>query len=247
MNTKHENWERKLQLSWSNFFTTKLHSNHLKKATVIEFFGMPGSGKTHITKLLCCSLEEKGYLVSCLPVSTAQKSRWLRVFLKSRLILMQVSSNPASIASIWKLINLYEIHSISKKLKLLFNLSFIVSMSIKQLQNHDVVVFDQGIMQALWSNSYHSNSSPRPEVLIPQLTSLLAQISASQHIVVQLSTLKDRLKKRLIAREFKGTSPIDGTDDSKLAKGLLIKNECERVLTELCKKNTQVITFQFKN
>jgi glycosyltransferase involved in cell wall biosynthesis len=133
--------------------------------TAIEFFGLPGSGKTTVARAVMTQLRDKGYAVSFsgetmgdhLPI-------WRRSLRRLRLIARELASRPGLL-----------LRSIARlgagpagprdRIKSVWNYCSVLAMSIRHSRSrHEVLVLDQGLVQALWTGQMHRRQNPSDEV-----------------------------------------------------------------------------------
>lgn len=117
----------------------------------IEFFGLPGCGKTTIARELLALLRENGLSASfsreIMGDGTAFGRRTLR-----RLALV-AGQAPRSPGGFWRGVRLIQSQSegLGDSLHSIWNFLSVQAMAVQQLRGRGLMVLDQGLVQAIWS------------------------------------------------------------------------------------------------
>jgi thymidylate kinase len=221
----------------------------MKKSFVsVEFFGMPGVGKStlsnRISKLLSnnnIAVEQKAYLLS------HQMSRVNRVFFKVLYVLKELLLHPSYAFISIKTIFQTQQKSTTDLIKVVFNWFFVSSL-IRSNRNHSGVrLFDEGIFQALWSIGF-SGKNESFSILKP----LFSLMPLPDIIIVpeaNLATIKLRMsgRQRHDSRLEKGSVELLELADSLFSETkeiLKLLSEQHKGLHLFCVKNDRNIDLE---
>lgn len=121
-------------------------------AVTVEFFGMPGVGKSTVANRVAKLLRDKGTPVSDLMYTSAhQLSRLQRIAVKVRYIVKEACSHPGYVLRSAIVIARTRQESVTDLVKVLFNWFFVSSVLRGSRQARNVELLDEGIFQAYWS------------------------------------------------------------------------------------------------
>ncbi|MEN6460260.1 MAG: hypothetical protein ABFC94_02675 [Syntrophomonas sp.] len=171
--------------------------NHIKQGIIIEFFGLPGSGKTTLANMFADKLEQSGYSIQKSIYRINNECNTIaRLLIKTYTTLCFTLNNFPFIYNLFSFI--YEEKNIFRNLKDIIkqwiNICFVLNY-INKGNETDIVIADQGVIQAAISISfYHKNID-----LNSIIKRLISQISKNQvFIYVHVDIEKDlkRLKNR---------------------------------------------------
>jgi len=179
-------------------------------ATVlIEFFGMPGCGKTFIAKNLAEALRDEGCIISDRMRTLTEKPRLSRIIEKVGLILrcliLDKKVFSMSLAFIIKFIDFRSVGWI----KVFFNWLYIVALIEVESRKVDIILLDQGIGQAIWSTLFYGNKTSQSRTSNQWLEDFLAVLSIDILHIVNLHADNKLIEKRIHNR-VRGSSPLDG-------------------------------------
>src|SRR5262245_43435999 len=121
---------------------------------VVEFVGMPGSGKSTLSRRAAEVLTARGLLVTQPSYPLAHDiPRAARMALKSRLVAMEMLAHPARSARVWSSVRSSGQASARDTCRMTFNW-----LLVTRLMSHppagDLHLYDQGVLQAIWSIAY---------------------------------------------------------------------------------------------
>lgn len=117
----------------------------------IEFFGLPGSGKTRVSRELVRLLRANGLCVSFSGdrMGDGKHVAW-RTLRRLRLVLGEAPRHFGNLCRggglIWT-----RSEGVVDGLHSLWNFLSVEAMASRQLRGHDILVLDQGLVQAIWS------------------------------------------------------------------------------------------------
>ena len=173
-----------------------------KGLKLLEFFGIPGVGKTYLVR-------------TALPTGIERPMDWFSQGGRARRIARKVSlilkHMPTALSSgFWarKMIGLYRPLSWRRRGKILFNWVF-VDCLIREMARSGtpIVVLDQGISQALWSTQFGAGRDCPSEEVRALLRRYLKGLPISEWVVVRVTASPEIVRKRVAGR--KGFSPVD--------------------------------------
>ena len=129
----------------------------------VEFFGLPGSGKTTVARALIAQLRDQGYEVSFGGETMGDHlPMWRRSLRRFGLICGELAWRPAVLVR-----SAAHLGSASSELKdrakTVWNYCSVLAMSRRHSRlRQDVLVLDQGLVQALWTGEMHREQSDPP-------------------------------------------------------------------------------------
>jgi hypothetical protein len=117
----------------------------------IEFFGLPGSGKTTVARELLRLLQEAGVDASFSGDGMSDGAPMARRML--RRLEMVAAQSPRDAGSYWRGARLIAAHGkgLGDSAHSLWNLISVQAMAGRHLRGHGLMVLDQGLVQAVWS------------------------------------------------------------------------------------------------
>ena len=118
---------------------------------VIEFFGLPGSGKTTTARALYLQMRDAGHTVTFAPELTGDEfTKWKRNAIRLGLILRAL---PRTWKRIPLLLDTFRVpqKAFIDKLKAVYNSWTVLSVLAIAQPRSGYLIFDQGIAQATWS------------------------------------------------------------------------------------------------
>ena len=196
------------------------------KLTLVEFFGVPGVGKSYLLKRLvppdAYKHQDKYY----------EGSRVKRIRRKILLVLKHFSTAIPTAFLIGRVIALYSQKGVLRRCKVLFNWLFIDSLIREVAQSrHSVLALDQGIAQALWSTNFGAVQEPPFEKVYALLKLYLETLPELELTVVRVTAPFDLILHRLAGRE--GLSPLD-TNINRLQEAFLAERKAIALIEHLC-------------
>lgn len=161
--------------------------------TIIDFYGLPGSGKSTVSHKLAEVLRDKGYSVEEPSWTTDRMPSWKRLSLK------MITSFAYCVCHIKTMVYIIEEASVFKlppktAIKLLVNTGYIMYMFTKK-RDCDYSIFDQGLIQAVISLYTENNESTYYE-MYKRLRQAIPYNTEPVYIVVDVSTAMERMLHR---------------------------------------------------
>ena len=189
---------------------------------VVEFFGTPGSGKTHLSDIAYRKLNKNATdVVSKLSVTIGKISSMKRVIIKIFFVCYLIIINFGIVLNIIKLVREFHSKVDYILIKLLFNFLYVVGI-IRFCKNHNQIsIMDQGISQSIWSCIFHGNNvNYNCEAASLLLLTILSKIKSTNLLVVHVNVEIDKIEARLKTRKNKGTSLLNFGNDKIIRKGV---------------------------
>lgn len=163
---------------------------------IVEFFSLPGSGKTTISYLLIDKLYKAGIKSENLSIKIAEKPRMNRLFHKVFHVLNLFIQRPIFFVEKSVLIVKTRPKTYVDLLKVLINYFYIVSILKDAKKKKDFIILDQGILQAIWSINITAKRKIEISKLLP--------LELVPNIVIALKVGINNINERLTQRINKG-------------------------------------------
>jgi thymidylate kinase len=163
---------------------------------LVEFLGVPGSGKSTISHILADTLRARRIMVAEVTYDLDKRHRrFPRLLLKS-LQLSRFSFNRPSEA-LWgcRCIASTKQKTLLDFAKALFNWLFIASVIDSQRESV-IIVLDQGVAQALWSVGYAAQRETWTDLLSREPGSAATMPDMVVHVRASVQSVGDRLRAR---------------------------------------------------
>jgi Cdc6-like AAA superfamily ATPase len=213
----------------------KISSSAQGKRKIVECFGTPGVGKTYVSNQLSDAFRKDAINFSRLPIDLASFSRVRRILFKIWLIFYLVLFERKIVSIVNSLVNAYRLNHLGHRIKLFFNWLYLCAIIRSESQAFEVVLLDQGIGQALWSNSYYGRLVISYDEVSSLLDELLVILSIDSLFVLHVGADSNKIESRLLSRE-KGNSPLDKKGTQFLQRGTNITDQTLFVLNNLERK-----------
>ncbi|MCK8816301.1 AAA family ATPase [Natroniella sulfidigena] len=118
---------------------------------IVEFIGMPGSGKSTLNNKVKETLEQNEFDVENPTADIASKNRLIRVMIKLIYFGLELLFHPLAALNYMRFIFFTKQKSFKDFSKVTLNLFYISYLMRKSENNNSITILDQGILQALWS------------------------------------------------------------------------------------------------
>lgn len=181
---------------------------------IVEAFGTPAVGKSHLVGLLLRYVERQGIWVQREPYSLARSDRAWRLFRKGWLLATQMPGFFPYLPAMTQLMRQSAWSSRAGALKGLFSWLLIIAC-LRHLQRAPgPAVLMQGAFQGVWSLAYraHTDTSFPLEAWVDLTISMLPNCS----LVVLLVTASDSVVARRLDGRTEGQSILDREGDARM-------------------------------
>ena len=189
---------------------------------VIEFFGTPGSGKTHLSDIAYRELNKNTInVVSKLSVAIGRMNSIKRVIIKIFFILYLMVINFSVVLSVIKLVREFNSKADRVLIKLVFNFLYVVGVMKYCKNNNQILIMDQGISQSIWSCIFHGNNVDyNCDTVSSLLLKIFSKIKLTSLLMVHVHVETNKIETRLKTRKIKGTSLLNSGNDKMIRKGV---------------------------
>lgn len=189
---------------------------------VIEFFGTPGSGKTHLSDIAYRELNKNTInVVSKLSVAIGRMNSIKRVIIKIFFILYLMVINFSVVFSVIKLVREFNSKADRVLIKLVFNFLYVVGVMKYCKNNNQILIMDQGISQSIWSCIFHGNNVDyNCDTVSSLLLIIFSKIKLTNILMVHVHVETNKIETRLKTRKIKGTSLLNSGNNKMIRKGV---------------------------
>jgi len=208
------------------------HINNINK--IIEFVGIPGVGKTELSKEISKELNRRGYIVTEVNKLVTKLPQFQRYIKKSKFVLFETVLHPWASIQMLIIIIKFNLSNAKRILKSAYNwyyISFIIR-KITRTRSNCFCVLDQGIFQAIWSIIFSSKTTSINEKLYHTLLRYYLQLFESPIHLIFVNASDNIINERLKSRK-NGNSPLDGIQYPDLKKAKKIINETLSIANKL--------------
>ncbi|MGI9422303.1 MAG: hypothetical protein ACR2PA_03855 [Hyphomicrobiaceae bacterium] len=203
---------------------------------LIEFFGVPGCGKSTISPLVAEQLRGEGVIVSESTYVLDHECRQIaRVVRKSCGLVRYAATRPVGAVRELRQIIATRQESPQDFARSAFNWLFIASVAARRRDRSSVVLLDQGVAQAIWTIGF---AARKPNWLDLILAS--KELDALMPDAIIWVRAKTRTVSSRLAQRSAGRSRMDGrrSDNELLRRAEL---SCESIMTRLGSHKVQVL------
>lgn len=201
--------------------------DNLKRGVIVDFFGLPGSGKSTMAHILANKLNENGYEIQekiyCI---NNEYNSWKRMSIKILNTITFTIRNFSFMCELFSMFGKGAFRNYRELIKQWINVCFVLT-SINQTTQKDFVIADQGIVQAAISLSVNSESADI-EAVIRKLCEKVNSPVKFIYISVEIEKDLERLHQRV-----NGKSRVDLEKDEELKRTQL------KVIQKLCYEITK--------
>lgn len=208
-------------------------------SVVIEFFGMPGAGKTFLARHLIRHLGEHRFCVSDRAVRLAAGNGLSRVALKVVLLMRALMFDRECLQPVLALTQSCGIAGGGRKLKILVNWLYLCALIRRECKRYPVVVLDQGLAQALWSSLFHGVTQPQGDTVVTQFEHLFAQLGVDRLQVFQLQAAENVIASRIESRQ-RGKSPLDGGSRDDWSRAAWVTRETRSLIDAVASRDPAI-------
>ena len=217
---------------------------------VLEGFGNPGVGKSFICTGFQNTFKDEYGAISYHSIDNYHVTFIIRTFCKILLILKSLLFSPSIVRANFMLINSFNNIRGAIKLKLLFNLLLVSSIIVSRRSCYKPLLLDQGIFQAIWSCYYYNQGveSVVPlDHVIKLINRLLDQMLVTKLFIFDVSSEKSVILSRLTNRRIKGSSPLNGLEESVIDRGIDATTVTRNLILKMAKNSERFNVFSIKN
>lgn len=188
---------------------------------VIEFIGMPGSGKSTLCDYVYDELKNEYDIINFTSEIT-KKNKNLRIIIKLYYLVTFFLIHPSLVIKLFLMIYRTGQKTFNDLVKVSFNLYFI--LGVLEKKKNKIILLDQGLLQSFWSISFNSKRNENTEIV-----KLLKDYFPN--LVIKVSVKKEVLKNRLLTRN--GNSRLESEKikfDSNYLKSInFFKDICDYI------------------
>ena len=196
---------------------------------VVEFFGLPGVGKTFLAEHLIDFLKERGYQVGDRAVRITGGAPVIRISTKIALLIQALLVTPNCLRPILALLRISKVVGLRAKVKLVVNWLYLHALIRRESSLSQVIVLDQGLAQAVWSTLFYGIERPQNEVFEPPFGELLAGLEFQSLFIIQVHAPGDAIKARIESRNH-GKSPLDNGNQEEWSKAQWVTGEVRSLI-----------------
>jgi thymidylate kinase len=164
---------------------------------LIEFFGLPGSGKSTMSRLVADLLLKRGLAVEEITYDLDHKRpRVERLLVKISHLLQYAATHPRYVLSGLAQVVATRQRSLLDLGKSVFNWMFIASIASRTQSSHTITLLDQGVAQALWSIRFAARQQNSLELLLAEAERAPLRPDLIICVRANFQTIGDRLAAR---------------------------------------------------
>lgn len=199
--------------------------NHIKPGMAVDFFGLPGSGKTTIAHRLARVLEANGYEVQETIYRVNNESNSMRrIGVKMWAALCFSITHYSYMHDLFALLGKGSFLTVSEAIKQWVNVCFVIT-NINKGQPQDINIADQGIAQAALSLTYRCENAD----VVKIVTKLKEQVRMPiRHVYIRINTEKV-LERLEIRRGNKARVDIEKSKDRKIMQLQEMQTRCNEI------------------
>lgn len=188
----------------------------------VEFYGIPGSGKTTIAKNIIRKIRRHNLNTNILNIELEKENRLKRVFIKMIFIKIYILRHP--FLSIKLFLRTLKTKQKSNKdfMTVFANLIFI--LGLYDVNKTKINVLDQGLIQAIWAIIYSSNNKDNKDLFANLINLSLKTINDEINIIIVNTDSKLAIK-RLIQRDSGSNRLYKKVEESDFLKENLSKTD----------------------
>jgi hypothetical protein len=164
---------------------------------LIEFFGLPGSGKSTFSRLVADLLLKRGLAVEEITYDLDhRRPRVERLLVKLSHLLRYAAAHPRYALSDLARVVATRQASLRDLGKSIFNWMFIASLASRKRSSHSITLLDQGVAQALWSIGFAARQQNSLDLLLAEPKRAAFRPDLIICVRSNLQTIGDRLAAR---------------------------------------------------
>lgn len=202
--------------------------SNLNEVVILDLFGLPGSGKTTISKSMSLNKKQYGYKIQDnIYKINNNYGAFRRMFIKLLNTFSYTIKNLFFLIDLFSLVGKDSFTSNKELIKQWINICFVLS-NINKSRGKDIIIADQGIVQAAISLSYN-NEDININTIIKKINEKVLFRIKHIYISIEIETCLKRLEQRK-----NGKSRLDNETRINIRKYHLesIKGLCEKINRE---------------
>jgi hypothetical protein len=170
---------------------------------LIEFFGLPGTGKSTMSRLVADLLLKRGLVVDEITYDLDHRQRRVaRRLAKFTHVARYIAAHPRYALSDLVRVTATRQATLLDLCKSIFNWMFIASLASRKRSSNRITFLDQGIAQAMWSIGFATQHENSLDLLLADLHGAAKSPDLIIHVRANFQTIGDRLaaRKRRVSR-----------------------------------------------
>ena len=203
---------------------------------LIEFFGLPGSGKSTMSRRVATLLLRRGLIVDEITFDLDhRRRRFDKVLTKLARLVRYAFAHPRHALSDLVTITATRQATLVDLGKVVFNWLFIASLASRKRSPSRITVLDQGVAQAMWSIGFAARNEKSLDRLLADMPGAALRPDLIVHVRADFAMIGDRL-----AARQRRVSRLDalGRDHQALARAVA---HCDAIIGKLTSSGTPVI------
>lgn len=176
----------------------------------VEFLGIPGSGKTYLSREVAKDLIVRGYKVFEITERIANLTDFQRFIIKLSYVSYELLLHLRLSMRMIMVLSRVRYKKFWRLFKVGFNWFFLASITRRMLRSKDhcLYLLDQGIFQAIWSINFEVKNIKYKDDFNRAILKLYSWLFSRPMVVIVINVKDDTLIRRLRDRKF-GHSPLD--------------------------------------
>ena len=166
---------------------------------LIEFLGIPGVGKSSISRLVATKLQGRGYRVNEMTYDLDHyRKTIMRRLIKSFRIGSSIWNIPSASLAGFSAVAATQQATPSDFVKCTSNWVYIASLLSRQRKPTTINILDQGIAQAIWSVGLEAQRDDWLDLTLDGARPLLQRVDLVVHVSADIDVVKERLLSRSV-------------------------------------------------
>lgn len=234
-----------LRTGLSDFFESVSGDNRV----VIEAVGTPGTGKSHVCDwLIKKNIEPR--IEAYHSIDGYPRLKLARTLLKARMIFYILATDISIVIAVSRVLYCFSGLAARQILRNWANMLLIACVTKRGMKKKHSTLFDQGLIQAIWSLYYHGKGIKNHigiNELSENMVSLFGRLGISRLMVIHLMASPSLISERLQRRRVRGSSPMNQLTEERLEQGLAADRAVRNLLINLEHSKMQITVLRIKN